>query len=97
MASSTRIELATYCLGGNCSILLSYEDTNKLYHITTKNRIKKFKNWYQNKKICYNRLFQLVTKKVGNNYNDYDYFINVDVLGVEKNSDLIVDIIKNKY
>ncbi len=37
----TRIELATYCLGGNCSILLSYEDTNKLYHITTKNRIKK--------------------------------------------------------
>ena len=89
MASSTRIELATYCLGGNCSILLSYEDT--------KNRIKKFKNWYQNKKICYNRLFQLVTKKVGNNYNDYDYFINVDVLGVEKTSDLIVDIIKNKY
>ena len=28
---------------------------------------------------------------------DYDYFINVDVLGVEKTSDLIVDIIKNKY
>lgn len=40
MASSDRIELSTYCLGGNCSILLSYEDTNKLYHITTKNRIK---------------------------------------------------------
>lgn len=97
MASSTRIELATYCLGGNCSILLSYEDTNKLYHITTKNRIKKFKNCTKIKKYVITGLFQLVTKKVGNNYNDYDYFINVDVLGVEKTSDLIVDIIKNKY
>lgn len=41
--------------------------------------------------------YKYYTSRDWNNYNDYDYFINVDVLGVEKTSDLIVDIIKNKY
>lgn len=39
MASLGRIELPTYRLGGDYSILLSYKDTPKLYHNKIKSGI----------------------------------------------------------
>ena len=88
MASSTRIELATYCLGGNCSILLSYEDTNKLYHITTKNRIKKFLTYI----VCIVSLISLYACNNINSLDDSEFIIidNNNIYGIEKKDNKFV-------